>query len=183
MKKITNLLICLLIIAMISPINISIGATISANNSYGEIRQHYYSGEIKNASEEVLSAWLTTIEKYENENSWLVSNEEAYEELNEIREEIKFEFNDTIGYWTPTNSGGNDKIKKMTGKIVGFIQSITSYACVGVLAIIGMKYMYASVEEKAKYKETMLPYVVGCILVFGISQVTSLIYDIADYLW
>lgn len=33
--------------------------------------------------------------------------------------------------------------------------------------IIGIKYMMGSVEEKANYKEMLVPYLVGCLVVFG----------------
>lgn len=33
--------------------------------------------------------------------------------------------------------------------------------------IIGIQFMVAGVEEKAKIKETLLPYVISCIVVFG----------------
>ena len=33
--------------------------------------------------------------------------------------------------------------------------------------VIGIQFMTASVEEKAKIKESLVPYVVGCVVVFG----------------
>jgi hypothetical protein len=33
--------------------------------------------------------------------------------------------------------------------------------------VIGIKFMIASAEEKAKLKETMIPYILGCVVVFG----------------
>lgn len=33
--------------------------------------------------------------------------------------------------------------------------------------VIGVKYMTGSIEEKADYKQMLLPYVIGCIVVFG----------------
>ena len=34
-------------------------------------------------------------------------------------------------------------------------------------AALGIKYMVGSVEEQAKIKETLTPYIVGCVVVFG----------------
>ena len=47
------------------------------------------------------------------------------------------------------------------------------------LIIIGIKYMFGSVEEKAQYKKILLPYFWGAIMVFGITNIVSIIYDIA----
>lgn len=33
--------------------------------------------------------------------------------------------------------------------------------------ILGIKFMIASAEDKAKIKEAMIPYVVGCVLIYG----------------
>lgn len=34
-------------------------------------------------------------------------------------------------------------------------------------SILGIKFMIGSVEEKAQVKETLIPFVIGCIVVFG----------------
>lgn len=71
---------------------------------------------------------------------------------------------------------------EITGKIVEAITIIgATIAIVGVI-ILGIKYMMGSVEEKAEYKKTMIPYLVGCLFVFGISTIVSIIYDLASKL-
>ena len=47
---------------------------------------------------------------------------------------------------------------------------------------LGMKYMVGSVEEKAEYKKTMLPIVVGMILLVCTSTIVSIIYNIVSQL-
>ena len=39
--------------------------------------------------------------------------------------------------------------------------------------------MVGSVDEKAQYKKTLVPYVIGCILVFTASTIAGLVYQIA----
>ena len=51
-----------------------------------------------------------------------------------------------------------------------------------VLIVLGIKYMLGSVEEKAEYKKTLLPYVIGATLTFGASSIASVIYNIAKEL-
>ena len=41
--------------------------------------------------------------------------------------------------------------------------------CIAVIvaAILGIKFMIGSVEEKAQVKDALIPFVIGCIVVFG----------------
>lgn len=67
-----------------------------------------------------------------------------------------------------------DELKYDDSKLQSFSQTISNILLtVGVVisvlvgAILGIKIMTSSVEEKAKYKELLVPYVIGCIAVFG----------------
>ena len=63
------------------------------------------------------------------------------------------------------------------GKIVGAIQGIGSVVAVGILVVLGIKYMMGSAEEKAEYKKTMIPYLVGAVLVFAASNIAGAVYN------
>ncbi len=63
------------------------------------------------------------------------------------------------------------------GQILGIIQAVGSMITVGVLMILGIKYMVGSTEERASYKRSMLPAVIGMILIFMALQITTIIYD------
>ena len=74
--------------------------------------------------------------------------------------------------------GGDDAKAGEIGKtIVGIIRAIGIAILTLTLAIIGIKYILASVEEKAQYKQAMIPYVIGAVLIFAGSQVTQIIYN------
>lgn len=60
---------------------------------------------------------------------------------------------------------------------LGAIQVIGTFITVGTLMILGIKYMLGSLEERAGYKKTMLPYVIGVILLFGAVNITAYVYD------
>lgn len=62
-------------------------------------------------------------------------------------------------------------------KIFGAVQVIGIICSVGVLMILGIKYMTGSVEEKAEYKKTFGKYIVGAVLVFAIPSLAKLVYD------
>ena len=72
---------------------------------------------------------------------------------------------------------GNDQVGEMGGKIVGIIQTVGTVIAVVMLLVIGIKYMIGSAEEKSKYKETLLPYVIGAILIFAASTLVGVIYN------
>lgn len=71
------------------------------------------------------------------------------------------------------------KFRGMVNTIISIIQTAGSIISVIVLIIIGMRYMFSSVEEKAEYKKTMIGYMIGCIMVFSLVNLLGIIYDIA----
>lgn len=74
-------------------------------------------------------------------------------------------------------TNGIEDAGQNTIKILSTIGSIIS---VVMLVILGIKYMLGSAEERAEYKKTLLPYVIGAILVFAASTIASMIYNIAN---
>lgn len=67
---------------------------------------------------------------------------------------------------------------EIANKIIGLIQIIGSIAAVVSLIIIGIKYILGSVEEKAEYKKTLQPYVIGAIMLFGITNILGIVVDL-----
>lgn len=66
------------------------------------------------------------------------------------------------------------------GKIIGAIQIIGIIIAIVVLLVLGIKYMVGSAEEKAEYKKTMMPYVVGALLIFAASTIVNLLYSVIN---
>ena len=69
-----------------------------------------------------------------------------------------------------------DSINTLGNQIIQIISTIGSIASVIVLIILGIKYMMGSAEEKAEYKKTLMPYVIGAALVFAASAIAGIIY-------
>lgn len=67
----------------------------------------------------------------------------------------------------------------MAGTIVGVLQVVGTVVAVLGIVIIGIKFMMGSVEQKAEYKKTLIPYLVGCIFIFAIPTIVSIIYGLA----
>ena len=70
----------------------------------------------------------------------------------------------------------------MASTIIGALTTVGVVIAVVGIIILGLKYMMGSAEQKADYKKTMIPYLVGCILIFCISTIVSIIYKLASQL-
>ena len=49
--------------------------------------------------------------------------------------------------------------------IENFIKVVGTFLAVGILMVIGIKYVTGSVEEKANYKKTMIPYIIRMLYI------------------
>ena len=67
-------------------------------------------------------------------------------------------------------------IQNVGNKIIGVLQTVGVVISVIVLIVLGIKYMMGSAEEKAEYKKTMMPYVIGAALIFAASALAQVIY-------
>ena len=87
---------------------------------------------------------------------------------------------------TPGSFAGNgtdltgNKLTKMGKDIIATIRTVAMIAAIIVLMVLGIKYMMGSAEEKASYKKTMMPYVIGAVLVFGAGAVADMVYKFAQ---
>ena len=52
------------------------------------------------------------------------------------------------------------------------------FVSVIALAIMGIKYMIGSAEEKSEYKKTMLPYLIGAFFLFAASALAQILYNV-----
>jgi type IV secretory pathway VirB2 component (pilin) len=62
-------------------------------------------------------------------------------------------------------------------KIIKIISTIGVVVSVIVLIVLGIKYMMGSAEEKAEYKKTLMPYLIGAGLVFAASSIANIVYN------
>ena len=78
------------------------------------------------------------------------------------------------------NYAGTTGITTLGGKIMGILQTVGVVVAVVVLMVLGIKYMMGSAEEKAEYKKTMIPYIIGALLIFGATTIANMIYGFAS---
>ena len=70
--------------------------------------------------------------------------------------------------YDPGNIQESRLTNQITAKLVKWLRNVGLIVGTAVLTIIGVKYMLAGgAEEKAQYKETMMPMVIGVIMLFG----------------
>ncbi len=70
-----------------------------------------------------------------------------------------------------------DDITNFSASLINVISIVGSAAAIITLIVLGIKYMMGSAEEKAEYKKTLLPYIIGAAMVFGASVLTGVIYN------
>ena len=81
---------------------------------------------------------------------------------------------DAVGYTYEIRNIGN--------KIIQIMSVIGSIISVIVLIVLGIKYMAGSVDEKAEYKKTLMPYVIGAGLIFAASSIAAIFYNLVTNL-
>lgn len=75
-----------------------------------------------------------------------------------------------------------DEVVDVAVVIIAVIRYVGVAVSIIVLLIIGIKYMTGTVQEKAEYKKTMIPYLIGVFIFFALSQILPLIIGlIADF--
>lgn len=82
----------------------------------------------------------------------------------------------------PSEYTGNEQydtggLSEFGQNIIQIVSVIGSIASVIVLIILGIKYMMGSAEEKAEYKKTLLPYIIGAALVFAATSIAGIVFQ------
>ena len=76
-----------------------------------------------------------------------------------------------------TNS--DSQMEKIGSVLISYITNAAMVISVVMLAALGIKYMIGSAEEKAEYKKSLLPLIIGAVLVFGAAAIAKVIVALA----
>ena len=71
------------------------------------------------------------------------------------------------------------KMETIGGTIVAYVTNAAMVVSIVMIAVLGIKYMLGSAEEKAEYKKSLVPLLVGAILVFGAAAIAKVIVGLA----
>ena len=84
-------------------------------------------------------------------------------------------------FYEPTqNLGSGDKLISKGNIIVTAFRVVGTITAVISLIVIGIKYMAGSTEDKANYKETMIPYLIGAVMLFTIPNLLAILYSVVS---
>lgn len=81
-----------------------------------------------------------------------------------------------VNKYNPGENPGSDSMMDIGNKVLGIIQVVGTIIAVIATMFLGIKYMMGSIQEKAQYKETMVPYVIGIVLLFTAVNILKPIY-------
>lgn len=85
---------------------------------------------------------------------------------------------DPSNKWTGNSNAIDDgQVVSFMDSLINIVAVVGSAVAIIALIVLGIKYMMGSAEEKAEYKKTLLPYVIGAVMVFGASMLTGFIYN------
>ena len=73
------------------------------------------------------------------------------------------------------------ELEKLGEDVLGIIQIVGIVVMVLILIFLGIKYMTGSVEDKAGYKKALVPYVVGCLILFAAPTIANVVYEMSDF--
>lgn len=85
---------------------------------------------------------------------------------------------DPSDYETTLNYNDAKDVFNRGAKIIKVLRNSAAIVSVIALTIIGFRYMMGSVEQKAEYKQTMMPVAIGCILVASLSAILTAIQSV-----
>lgn len=75
--------------------------------------------------------------------------------------------------------GDSSGLTNKAGQIMGMIRNVSIVAAVIIIMVLGVKFMLGSVEEKAEYKKSFMPLIIGIILVVSATTIASFIFNMA----
>lgn len=71
-------------------------------------------------------------------------------------------------------------VLEIGAKVYGTLKNIATIVAILTIAIIGLKYIFGSVEQRAEYKATLVPWFVGAILVVMVTSLLGIIEKFAN---
>jgi type IV secretory pathway VirB2 component (pilin) len=89
----------------------------------------------------------------------------------------KTKADDVIGGFSNTGNEMDNGVNVVAGTIINWIWGISIVVAVIVVMIIGLKFIVGSTQEKAKYKESLVPLVVGIVLIVFATTLVKFLFN------
>lgn len=71
-----------------------------------------------------------------------------------------------------------EELNSKIAKIVRVFRNLSAIAAVVIISILGLKYMIGSTAERAEYKKSFIPLIVGIVVVVGAAQLATLFFSL-----
>ena len=71
-----------------------------------------------------------------------------------------------------------DKLKSASDIIYNILLILGTIIAVIVGVVLGIQFIMGSVEQKAKVKDSLIPFIVGCVVIFGAFGIWKLVVQI-----
>lgn len=75
-----------------------------------------------------------------------------------------------------------NKLKQTSNSIYNILLIVGMAIAVITASVLGIKFMLGSMEEKAQIKEALIPFIIGCIVVFGAFGIWKIFVQIGNRL-
>ncbi len=79
--------------------------------------------------------------------------------------------------FTPTYKTDITEARVLGNVILGYIRNIAAISSVVLIAFLGIKFMIGSVEQRAEYKKSFLPLIIGMFIVLTSSTLLNLVWN------
>ena len=87
-------------------------------------------------------------------------------------------FKDT--YTSNEENFSEDYVQKEFSGIFYILLAIGTVLTVIVGGILGIKFIFSSIEDKAKIKEALIPYILGCVVIYGAIGIWYLVVNLLN---
>ncbi len=79
---------------------------------------------------------------------------------------------------TPKRGEESGRLVTIGQRIYGAIFTVGIVASVIIVAVLGIRYMMGSTEDKSEYKKSMIPYLVGALCLFSASTIATIVFNL-----
>lgn len=82
--------------------------------------------------------------------------------------------------FTPTYKTEISTVKDLVEKILGYIRNIAAVSSVCLIAFLGIKFMIGSTEQRAEYKKSFMPLIIGMFIVVTSSTLAGFVWNMME---
>lgn len=79
----------------------------------------------------------------------------------------------------PTSNDASQTVSDLSGRVWGTISVVVQMVAIAAIVLAGVRYMFASADDKANIKKQTVVLIVGAVLVFAAVPITKLIVKAA----